>query len=207
MFLGVPGLERVGLLGAESEVRMAAPSLGEGEAARHLTDRARHLVHGIEVGVHALTRIEPGFLARVRGQGVTFCGLHFRGIDIGARDNQSAEAVAQSVRHRVIKRHVAGYGGAPGNSPVIGHAADERGGDGKATGIDVILHVVLGRMGQHDVRADVPHRGGESAQEAVFIEDFDVVREAWMPMGAQAPGGFLGLAPANGAGLCGIVLG
>ena len=52
----------------EAEVQMPPPALGVLKPPRHPPDLARHLVGRIEVAIHALRGIEPGLLARMRGE-------------------------------------------------------------------------------------------------------------------------------------------
>src|SRR5882672_5308903 len=84
-----PG-KRIGVNERESQVQMPAPAFGVSEAARQLADGQRHLVHGEEIRVHSLARVEPRLLAGVRGQGLPLDGMNGSRIHKRAGDDAAS---------------------------------------------------------------------------------------------------------------------
>ena len=92
-------MERIGVLGAEAIMQMPPPTFGMLEAARHAADFERHAVQHAQVGVHALSLIEPLLLAGVRGEGLALAGMDARGVHERAGDDASAQRIAALKRY------------------------------------------------------------------------------------------------------------
>jgi len=198
--------ERIGVGMAEAGVVVATPAFGVFEAAGHFAESAGHFVHGDEVGIHALGDIEPGFLGGVRGESGAFPFVDGRGVDEEFGQDKFVEWAAQAVGHGVVDRDFVGDVFSFGRGAEVGHAAGEGGGDGEAGGVDVVFHVILRRMDKEDGGGDFADDGGELAKEGEGVEDFEVVAEGFVILGAQDFGGVDGFAAAGGAGLGGAVL-
>src|SRR6185503_2596510 len=79
----------------------------------------------------------------------------------------------------------------------IWHAARESGGDRKPTGIGMVFHVVLRRMGEHDARFHFADRGGQLAKGCQIVENLQIISDALVTGGAEKLRGGSGFLSAN----------
>ena len=177
--------ERIVVLAREAEMQVPPPALRTLEPARHPADRPGRLVAGVEIAVHSLGRVEPGLLARVGGEGLPLHGLHAGRVDEQVGHDRPPQAVAESVRHRVIDRNVAGAWLDRRIGGEVGHAAGKGGRDGQSRGVHMVFHVVVGRVREHDPRPHASHHGRQPAQEPLLVHDAEIRSEALVERGPE----------------------
>ena len=97
-----------------------------------------------------------------------------------AGDHGTAEGIHQRVRHSVVNgQEVIKLLGGTG-SLCIAHTAAEGGGDGKTSGVDVVFHIVVRTMRQHDFGLHIPDFRQEFAEQLGVVKDFQVVADAFV---------------------------
>ena len=85
----------------------------------------------------------------------------------------------------MVERHGRLDYGARGDGAIIRHAAREGGRDGEAGGIHVVLHIILGRMGENDRRFDRAYDRTEPPERAVVVKDLQIPAHRRMPGRAE----------------------
>jgi len=88
-------------------VQMPPPAFGVLELFGQPADFEGHVIHRAQIGVQSLADIQPVLLAPVFSERREFYFLDGFSIHKSARQNSSAQTVAQSVRHAVINGYVA----------------------------------------------------------------------------------------------------
>ena len=73
----------------------------------------------------------------------------------------------------------------------------ERGGDGKARGLGVVDHVVVGRVGEHDLRARLTDHHGEALDQVDGVDDLQIVTKGSVPRCPKDVSSLLGLKTAH----------
>ena len=179
----------IGFGRAETERIVAPPAFGVFEANAHFAERAREIIHGAQVGIHALRDVEPGFLRNVRGEREAFAIVDVGRFDEELGDDEFVERAAQAVGHRVVDGDVVGDVFAIWRGAEVRHAAAERGSNGEARSVGVIFHVILRRMGEDDGGGDLPDGGGDFAEERDVVDDFEVIANCFVVCGAEQAGG------------------
>ena len=114
-----------------------------------------------------------------------------------AGDHRTAEGIHQRVRHGVIdgQEVVELLGGA--GCFCVAHTAAEGGGDGEASGVDVVFHVVVGTVSQHDLGLHIPDFRQEFAEQFGVVKDFQIVADTFVIVEAGKRTGINGFLTAH----------
>lgn len=144
---------------------MAAPAFGELKAAGACSDGCGGLVHGNEVGVHALGDVEPVFLAGVSGESLPFFEMHASGVHVETRVDGAAQGIAKTMGHGVIDGDVVAEAGCGWSGLEIGDAVGKGCGDGESAGGHVVFHVVRWGVGEYDGGLSLADHGCDLAEQ------------------------------------------
>src|SRR5439155_6604376 len=114
---------------------MTSPTLRVSKGSGHFSNRQRHAVHCLEVGIQPLTEVKPFLLAAMTGQGVSFGFMHRRCVYKNLGNDPRPQTIAQAVWHGVINRDLVFDRASRRGGLKIRHAAGERGRSSESAGV------------------------------------------------------------------------
>jgi len=178
-------------------VQMPSPTLCKTVLAALLPHPATDALHLVQILIHTLGFIEPLLLGDVAGQHVPFQRKNLGDCGVKMRFHGLPQAVLQPMGKSMIQ----GDGFFKGLGRRIGHRiphpSHESARDDQTGGVLVVLHVILGKMGQDDVGLDLTDHGGHSRQGRRVVKNAQVRKKRRMRLASSQLGRGLRLPPAH----------